>query len=140
MKKIIWTYGLIGGLISTIGYMFTVTGEMDADAMKNGMIYGFASMIIAFSLMFIAIKTYRDKHNGGTITFGKAFTMGLYMALITSSIYVIVWLITLYNFHPDFAEKYTQFQFEQMKAAGATTEQLNTQMTSPVKIRAMAPI
>lgn len=134
MKKLIWTYGLIGGLVSTAGYLLTIgKGEMNAEAMTNGMIYGFASMIVAFSLVFIAIKTYRDKYNGGTITFGQAFLMGLYMALITSSIYVIVWLITLYNFHPDFAEKYTQFQYEQMRAAGATAEQLNTQVTEGKK-------
>lgn len=125
MKKLIWTYGLIGGFISIIGYMFTINSEMDAKAMTYGMIYGFASMIVAFSLMFIAIKAYRDKKNGGTISFGKAFLMGLYMALITSTIYVLVWLFMLYNFHPDFAEKYTQFQMEQMKAAGATAEKLN---------------
>lgn len=127
MKKLIWTYGLIGGLISTIGYLITTTGEMDAHHMKYGMIYGFASMIIAFSLMFIAIKTFRDKQNGGTITFGRAFLMGLWMALITSTIYVAVWLIALYNFHPDFAEKYTGFQMEQMKAEGATAQELAVQ-------------
>lgn len=127
MKKLIWTYGLIGGLISTIGFLISTTGEMDADHMKYGMIYGFASMIIAFSLVFIAIKTFRDKQNGGSITFGKAFLMGLYMALITSTIYVGVWLIALYNFHPDFAEKYTGFQMEQMKASGATAQELAVQ-------------
>jgi len=105
MKKLIWTYGLIGGFISTIGYLIMAgSGEITAEAMQNGMIYGFTSMIIAFSLVFIAIKTYRDKHNGGTITFGNAFKMGLYMALITSTIYVLVWLIAYYNFYPDFAE------------------------------------
>ncbi|PZR22780.1 MAG: DUF4199 domain-containing protein [Flavobacterium psychrophilum] len=127
MKKLIWTYGLIGGLISTIGYLISTSGEMDEAHMTYGMIYGFASMIVAFSLMFIAIKTYRDKQNGGSISFGKAFLMGLWMALITSTIYVIVWLIALYNFHPDFAEKYTSFQLEQMKAAGATVQELQAQ-------------
>ncbi|MHA3788926.1 DUF4199 domain-containing protein [Flavobacterium hauense] len=127
MKKLIWTYGLIGGFISTIGYLISTTGEMDADHMKYGMIYGFASMIIAFSLMFIAIKTFRDKQNGGSISFGKAFLMGLWMALITSTIYVAVWLIALYNFHPDFAEKYSAFQLEQMKTAGATAQELAAQ-------------
>lgn len=127
MKKIIWAYGLIGGLLSTVGYLFTVGGNMDEDTMKNGMIYGFASMIIAFSLVFIGIKSFRDKHNGGTLSFGKAFLMGFYMALITSTIYVLVWLIVLYNFHPDFAVKYGQFQIDQMKEAGATVQQISAQ-------------
>ncbi len=133
MKKLIWTYGLLGGFISTVGYLFTVNSEMSAEAMNNGMIYGFTSMIIAFALMFIAIKTYRDKQNGGTISFGKAFLMGFYMALITSTIYVAVWLVVLYNFHPDFAEKYTQFQLEQMTEAGATPAQLDAHKAESLK-------
>lgn len=134
MKKLIWTYGLIGGFISTIGYLIMAgSGEITAEAMKNGMIYGFTSMIIAFSLVFIAIKTYRDKHNGGTITFGNAFKMGLYMALITSTIYVLVWLIAYYNFYPDFAEKYAQFQVEQIKAEGGTTQEINAKIAETNK-------
>lgn len=134
MKKIIWTYGLIGGLISTIGYLFIIAGgTIDEASMKNGMIYGFASMIVAFSLVFIGIKSYRDKHNGGTISLGNAFLMGLYMALITSTVYVLVWLIVLYNFQPDFAVKYTNFQLEQMKEAGATAQQISAQMVENKK-------
>ncbi|WP_417353272.1 DUF4199 domain-containing protein [Flavobacterium alkalisoli] len=126
MTKTILTYGLIGGVISTIGYIITfLTGHED---MTFAMIIGFASMIVAFSLIFVGIKSYRDKQAGGSITFGKALKMGLLMSLITSTIYVFVWLIALYNYYPDFAQKYADTQIEQMRAAGSTAEQINAKI------------
>ncbi|MFL9839117.1 DUF4199 domain-containing protein [Flavobacterium sp. ST-75] len=126
MTKTILTYGLIGGVISTIGYIITIlTGH---ENMTNAMIIGFASMFIAFSLIFVAIKSYRDKQTGGVISFGSAFKMGVLMSLITSSIYVIVWLIALYNFFPDFAQQYGDKIVEQMREAGKTAEQINAQI------------
>ncbi|WP_330444074.1 DUF4199 domain-containing protein [Flavobacterium sp. C4GT6] len=126
MTKTILTYGLIGGVISTIGYIITIlTGH---ENMTNAMIIGFASMFIAFSLIFVAIKSYRDKQAGGVISFGNAFKMSVLMSLITSSIYVIVWLIALYNFFPDFAQQYGDKIVEQMREAGKTAEQINAQI------------
>lgn len=131
MKKTILTYGIIGGFISTIGYIITfLTGH---ENMTNAMIIGFASMIVAFSLIFVGIKNYRDKQAGGSVSFGKALKMGLLMSLITSTIYVFVWLIALYNFYPDFAQQYADTQIEHMRAAGSTTEQINAKIAENAK-------
>ncbi len=120
MKKIVLTYGLIGGFISCIGYLLSLN-DMD---MEMGMVVGFASMLVCFSLIFVAIKSYRDKMHGGTVSFGKAFTIGLYISLIASSIYVMVWLVMLYNFYPDFADKYTAATIEAMKAKGTAPAEI----------------
>jgi len=113
MKKLVWIYGLIAGLLCSVSYL-TMGEDMDMD---KSMIYGFASMIIAFSLIFVATYQYR-KQNGGTISFGKAFLIGLYISLIASSIYVGLWLITYYNFRPDFIEKYSACVIEKAKVSG----------------------
>lgn len=119
MKKTVWICGLIAGLISTIGFLYTMTSGVDPMTFENGMIYGFASMFLAFSLIFVGIKNYRDKHLGGAISFGKAFLTGLYICLIASTVYVLVWLFYNYNFAPDFMEKYAAHTLEQMRASGA---------------------
>lgn len=128
MKKIIWTYGLAAGFISTIGYIVMhLTGGMDFEkGMENGMIYGFASMIAAFSLIFVATLKYRKK-NGGVLSFGKAFLIGLYISLIASTVYVGVWLFNYYNFYPDFADKYAAYQIEQMEKKGNPEEEIEAE-------------
>lgn len=132
MTKTILTYGLIGGVISTIGYVITLlTGQ---ENMKSAMIIGFASMFVAFSLIFVAIKSYRDKQAGGVVSFGNAFKIGALMSLITSSIYVIVWLVALYNFFPDFAQHYADMQIEDMRLAGESIEKINLQIAENEKM------
>ncbi len=120
MKRIIIICGLIaGGIVSAMMIItmaiYTSTGDFD-----NGMIYGYASMLLAFSLIFVGIKNYRDKYNNGIISFGKAFKIGFFITLIASTIYVIVWLIDYYFFIPDFGEKYAAHMLEKLKASGAS--------------------
>ncbi len=123
MKKIVLVCGLIAGFISTIGFLYTmISGNlMDFD---SGMVYGFASMILAFSLVFVGIKSYRDKQLGGTISFGKAFLTGLYITLIACTVYVLVWQVYYYNFAPDFMEKYTEYTLGQMRENGSSAAEI----------------
>lgn len=123
MKKIVLIYGLIAGFLSCLGYLISINN--DSVNFENGMIYGFASMFLAFSLIFVATNQYR-KQNGGFISFGKAFLIGLYISLIASSIYVLVWLIVLYNFHPDFMQEYTTHTLEQLKNSGASAAEITS--------------
>jgi hypothetical protein len=121
MKKTVLICGVIAGFISTslyIGLMLLgKAGDMD---FKNGMVYGYTLMILAFSLIFVGTKITRDKYNGGQLSFGKAFRVGLYITLIASTMYVIVWLIDYYVFIPDFGEKYAAYMLQSLKTSGAT--------------------
>jgi Protein of unknown function (DUF4199) len=138
MKKTVIICGLIAGLISTslfIGLM--ILGKADHDDFENGMIYGYTLMILAFSFIFVGTKITRDKHNGGAISFGKAFRVGLYITLIASTIYVIVWLIDYYVFIPDFGEKYAAQAIEKLKASGASQLEIDDTTTKMAKFSAM---
>lgn len=124
MKKIVLVYGIIAGLIVT-GMMTISTGYFCTKGdFEGGMIYGYASMILAFSMIFVGIKSFRDKHNGGIISFGKAFKIGLFISLIASTIYVIGWLINYYLFIPDFMDKYAAAMMEKAKASGMPADKL----------------
>lgn len=138
MKKTIWICGLMAGIISTSLYIALMllgrAGDMD---FENGMLYGYTLMILGFSLIFVATKTTRDKHNGGTISFGKAFRVGLYITLIASTVYVIVWLIDNYVFIPDFAEKYSAYMLQKLRASGASQEEITRQTAEMAKFGQM---
>ncbi len=88
---------------------------------------GYASMLIAFSLVFVGIRNYRDKYNGGVISFGKAFKIGIMIVLIASTIYVIAWLIDYSYFVPDYLEKYSALMINKLKASEAGQIEINKQ-------------
>lgn len=132
MKKIVLIYGLIAGVISSIGYLVMI-GNEKID-FENGMIYGFASMFLAFSLIFVATNQYR-KQNGGLITFPKAFLIGLYISLIASSMYVLIWLIVYYNFHPDFMDKYAACSLDQLKASNLSQAEVAKQTAKILEMK-----
>jgi hypothetical protein len=77
-------------------------------------------MVISLSLVFVGIRNYRDKYNGGVISFGKAFKIGILMVLIASTIYVVAWLIVYFFFIPDFMDKYAVHEIGKLKANGAS--------------------
>lgn len=125
MKKIILTYGIIGGIIVTAMMWLTLGGENhDFD---RGLWIGYTTMVIAFSTIFFAVKGYRDKHLGGSITFGKAFLLGLYITLFVSTIYVASWLVLSATAGKDYMTEYyayykTELESSDMPAAEVEAE------------------
>src|SRR5690349_3333190 len=89
MKKNILVYGLIAGVVVSTLMLFNVNylshceGNVDYN---TSMLIGYASMLIALSLVYVGIRNYRNKYNGGVISFGKAFKIGILMVLIASTI------------------------------------------------------
>ena len=124
MKKIVLRYGLLGGLI--VGSVIagsTLYGKYTEHS-EGSMVLGYASMILAFSLIFVALKQLRDKQYGGTISFGKAFKAAFLITLVTSTIYVAVWLTCYYFFIPDFMEQYAATILNKAKADGLSATEM----------------
>jgi Protein of unknown function (DUF4199) len=130
MKKNIIIYGLIAGVVVSIlmlcsvNYLSYCEGNVDY---STSMLIGYASMLIAFSLVFVGIRNYRNKYNGGVISFGKAFKIGIIMVLIASTVYVVAWLIDYNFFIPDFMEKYSAHELANLKATGASQVEIDKQ-------------
>ena len=137
MKKIILICGLISGFILTAMMVVSTTMCYVNDNFESNMALGYASMVLAFALIFVGIKNYRDKYNDGIVSFGKAFKIGLYITLIASSMYVIVWLIDYYLFIPDFMDKYTAHVLKEAKNAGASPTELVTKTQELEQYREM---
>ena len=126
MRRIILICGLIAGLIVSSTMVYSMILCYRSNKFEGNMLLGYASMLIAFSMIFVGIRSYRNKYNQGVISFGKAFRIGLFIALVASSIYVIVWLIDYYLFIPDFMDRYTTHILNQAKSSGATEAEMAT--------------
>lgn len=125
MKKIIIINGLISGVIvASMGLFSAANCDGNTEFSSGSMILGFAVMLLAFSLNYVGIKNYRDKYNGGVISYGRALLVSLYMCLIASTIYVVGWMIEMYAFMPDWIEKYSAHALKAASEAGASAEEL----------------
>ena len=140
MKKNIIIYGLIAGIIVSILMLFSVNsishreGNFDYNI---SLLIGYASMLLAFSLVFVGIRNYRDKYNEGVISFGKAFKIGIMIVLIASTIYVVAWLIDYFFFIPDFMEKYSADMLDKLKTSGASQMEIDTQTKEMANLAVM---
>lgn len=130
MKKNIIVYGLISGIVvsvlmlASVNYYSHCEGNVD---MGTSMLIGYASMLIAFSLVFVGVRNYRDKFNGGVISFGKAFRIGMLMVLIASTVYVLAWMVDYFFFMPDFMDQYAAHMLSDLKASGASQAVIDAQ-------------
>lgn len=129
MKKIVWVYGLIAGAISVSWGVVAEAFINDSLSLTTRMILGYSTMIVAFSLIFVAVKNYRDTQNNGEITFGKALGIGLLITLIASTLYVVVWEIDFRYFVPDFGDKYQAQAIAEMKQSGLSATEIQQQST-----------
>jgi hypothetical protein len=121
MKKTVLTFGLISGaIISTM--MLAVLPFQDAIGFDRGEIIGYTSMVLAFLLIFFGVRSYRDNVAGGTIRFGRAFTVGALIAAVASLCYVATWEVIYFRLAPDFTAKYQAHALEKARARGESEE------------------
>ena len=118
MKKVILTFGLIAGAISA-SLMVVSMIFADRIGFDRGYVVGYTTIVISSLVIFFGVKSYRDNVSDGTVTFGRAFLVGLGIAVISCLCYVVAWEILYYNFMPDFMDKYAAYQVAKLKASGA---------------------
>jgi hypothetical protein len=127
MKRIVTVYGLISGaIVSTLMILSMQYMRSQGAHSQYGMLIGYASMFLAFCLIFVGVRNYRDRHLGGYISFGKAFTTGLWIALIASVCYTIAWIIFYKGFYPDFMDLYTKGEMAAMQKSGKSPAEIAT--------------
>jgi len=120
MKKNVLICGLIGGIITAGWFLLSETIFDNSISLNARMFFGYASMLLAFSLIFVGVKNYRDDYAGGVISFGKALQVALLITLVASTIYVLAWMIESRYLFPDYMEKYTKSLIKEMRTAGAS--------------------
>lgn len=141
MRKIVIVYGLITGFIVTamfqIWMFFYQRGVFD---LENGEIFGYGSMIVALSMIFFGIKSYRDNHSGGSIRFWKGVQIGLLISVIASLVYAAGWEIYVRT-SPDtvnsFIDNYSEHHINKLREGGATPEEIDRTANEMASFREM---
>src|ERR1700741_5247660 len=117
MKKTVLTFGLIAGLIISVlmGGSFLLADKIGSG---HSMAIGYTIMVASFLLIYFGIRSYRDNTLAGQISFGRAFTCGILITLITSVCYVAMWEVLYFNFVPHFMDSYFAAQIHKVQSSG----------------------
>lgn len=136
MRKIVLTFGLIAGAILSVMMLLTVPFQ-DEIGFDKGAIIGYTTMVLAFLMVFFGVKSYRDNVLGGSVTFGRAFKVGILITAVGIVCYVATWEVIYYQLSPDFVDKYAAYTLEKAKKSGATEAALAAQAKTMTEFKLM---
>lgn len=120
MLRYILTYGVIAGAVVGIPLSIMTLSMSGHAMMRYGMLIGYATMLIALSAVFLAIKRHRDSDLVGVIRFWPALGLGLAISMVAGVIYVLAWEASTAIAHADFAGGYARAMIAQKEAQGVS--------------------
>lgn len=124
MIRIVLLYGVIAGLIVAIPMVALMLTLTEATAPDSGAVYGYVTMVFALTAVFLGVKHYRDKVQGGVIKFVPALLVGLGISAVASAIYVVGWEISLAYSGFDMGEETRRMMLAAAQARGATDQEI----------------
>ncbi len=141
MQKVTIIFGLLAGVIVSVFMVIIMTlcgnGMIDLD---NSNLIGYGSMVIALSMIFFGIKSYRDNFLNGAIKFGKGFQVGMLITLVASLIYAIAGE-TYYQISPEsqaaLMDKYAAHHLNKMKEQGASPADIDQKAKEMTDLKEM---
>src|SRR5271168_514310 len=136
MKKNVWKYGLLSGLVLAIMMGVTVPFEHHIKA-SYGMVVGYTIMVLSFLIVFVGVKHYRDTECGGYISFGRAFAAGALMMLISCACYVGMWDALSATVEKNFAAEYSAGMEKRAQNSGLQGAALEAKMEGIRKFQVM---
>lgn len=120
MTQRITAYGVLAGLIVGIPLFTLFVVRTGHPPLAEGMVIGYATMLVALSMVFAGIKRRRDIDLGGVIGFWAALGVGLGISVVAGLFYVAAWEAALAVTHTDFAASYAATVIAEQRAAGAS--------------------
>ncbi len=125
MTRIVLIFGLIsGGIAAGLMWLLITVQNVGFINLDNGVTLGYATMIIALSVVFFGVKSYRDK-NGGHISFWKGLQVGILMSLIAAVCYAGSWELYYRGSGQAFLDKYAAYNLDKMKQSGASDSEID---------------
>jgi hypothetical protein len=117
--------GLIAGAIMGSMFLIIYPFREQIGFGSLGMALGYASMVLAFLMIHVGMRTYRDTVAGGRVTYGQALKVGLLIALVATLTYIVIWEVVYFTLLPDFMVEYGRHAVEQARAAGKSAAELD---------------
>jgi hypothetical protein len=114
MKKTVLRYGLLSSLVIVILFLLSFMIFHDTNFAAQE-VFGWASMVISLLFVFFGIKHYRDKENGGILSFGQGMKIGVLIVLIPALVFGVFDILYVTVINPGFMETYYQHSLTQLQ-------------------------
>ena len=116
MKHTVIKFGSYSFLTAVILFLSALVLGQDL-SYEAQEVLGYSSIILSVGFVFFGIKSYRDKENNGTVSFGKAFTIGLLITLFAAIGFALIDFIYTTYINPEFMEQYVSYQMENLASS-----------------------
>ena len=136
MRKVVLTFGLIAGAILSVMMLITIPFH-DQIGFDKSLVIGYTTMVLAFFMVFFGVRSYRDNVAGGSVTFGRAFKVGLLIMAIGCVCYVATWELIYHTIAPDYLDKYAAYTVDKAKRSGASDSGIAAQQREMTEFQEM---
>lgn len=140
MRKVTLTFGLLAGAIISAFLVIGIALWVKSGKIIDNALVGYATMVIALSMVFFGIKSYRDNYQSGKLRFWKGFQVGLLISLIATLMYAITW--ETYNLvspasSAAFIDYYANCQINKLKEKGGSSAEIDREEKNMVEFKRM---
>jgi uncharacterized membrane protein len=135
MRRIVLTFGLIAGAILAASMLLALPFR-DQIGFDRAVFIGYTTMVVAFLMIYFGVRQYRDTVAGGTVSFGRAFSVGLLITLVATVCYVATWEFIYFKVTPQYGQAYAEHALEKARRAGASEGELARQREELAKFQA----
>jgi len=138
-KTSIWynamTYGLILGIALVVySLLLYIIGIDLYDPKGSGRYLSWVSYIIMLVAIIFSTKTYRDKIQGGTLTYSKALGLGTLIGLFSSILLALYTIIFLKFIDPNVMQYIMDVAQQNMEEQGLPEAQITKALEMSAKI------
>lgn len=105
MRKIIWIFGLLSGLLIGSGFFVNIGSSALNSSSSETLRYALMFIVLGLSV-FSAVRLVQQRLLAGEMNFSRAFLLGFYIILIASVVYALMWEIYFINHGQDYVQNY----------------------------------
>jgi hypothetical protein len=114
---------LASGVLSLVFMAISLPMMLRGDYHKSEIV-GYTGLALAAVIVFVGIRSHREREGGGTLTFWRGVAVGASIAAVAGTIYATFWLVLSTLVMPGITDKVAGCIVEQKRSFGASDAEI----------------
>jgi hypothetical protein len=137
MKKTVLTFGLISGALA-VGMMLATLPLINTHDFGKSDALGYTSMVLSALVVFFGVRSYRENVGAGRLTFGRGFSVGILITLVSCVCYVVTWELLYFKLMPGLGDRIAVCMVERARTSGASPQRIDEVTRQAQMIKTMS--